>query len=161
LPYQNPEQLALIWGKLPAHVSGDVGASAPEFVDYRDQNLVFSSVAAYTSSSFNLSGVGEPERIVGTFVSASLFPLLDVQPALGRAFLNEEDRPGHDRVAILSHGLWRRRFPGDSAVIGRSVSLDGQSHTIIGGGPAGVRFPDDGSGNRETIAFAAQLFSDT
>src|SRR5262245_65894174 len=143
LPYQNPEQLALIWGKLPAHVSGNLGASAPEFADYRDQNLVFSSVAAYTSSSFNLSGVSEPERIVGTLVSASLFPLLDVRPALGRAFLNEEDRPGHDRVVILSHGLWRRRFAGDSAVIGRGGRLDGPSNPIIGEAPPGVRFPDD------------------
>ncbi len=87
LPYQNPEQLALIWGKLPAHVSGNVGASAPEFADYRDQNLVFSSVAAYTSSSFNLSGVGEPERIVGIFVSASLFPLFDVKPTDPMTFI--------------------------------------------------------------------------
>jgi putative ABC transport system permease protein len=160
LPYQNPEQLALIWGKLPAHVSGNVGASAPEFADYRDQNLVFSSVAAYTSSSFNLSGVGEPERIVGTFVSASLFPLLDVQPALGRAFLNEEDRPGHDRVVILSHGLWRRRFAGDSAVIGRSVTLDGQSHTIIGVAPVGFRFPDDETEIWKPIAFTAEDLSE-
>ena len=160
LPYQNPEQLALIWGKLPAAVSGNVGASAPEFADYRDQNLVFSSVAAYTSSSFNLSGVGEPERIVGTLVSASLFPLLDVQPALGRAFLNEEDRPGHDRVVILSHGLWRRRFAGDSAVIGRSVTLDGQSHTIIGVAPAGFRFPDDETEIWKPIAFTAEDLSE-
>jgi putative ABC transport system permease protein len=160
LPYQNPEQLALIWGKLPAAVSGNVGASAPEFADYRDQNLVFSSVAAYTSSSFNLSGVGEPERIVGTSVSASLFPLLYVQPALGRAFLNEEDRPGHDRVVILSHGLWRRRFAGDSAVIGRSVTLDGQSHTIIGVAPAGFRFPDDETEIWKPIAFTAEDLSE-
>jgi putative ABC transport system permease protein len=160
LPYQNPEQLALIWGKLPTAVSGNVGASAPEFADYRDQNLVFSSVAAYTSSSFNLSGVGEPERIVGTFVSASLFPLLDVQPALGRAFLNEEDRPGHDRVVILSHGLWLRRFAGDSAVVGRSVTLDGQSHTIIGVAPAGFRFPDDETEIWKPIAFTAVQLSE-
>src|SRR5262245_53486481 len=160
LPYQNPEQLALIWGKLPAHVSGNVGASAPEFADYRDQNLVFSSVAAYTSSSFDLSGVGEPERIVGTFVSASLFPLLDVQPALGRAFLNEEDRPGHDRVVIVSHGLWRRRFAGDPDVIGRSVTLDGQSHTIIGVAPAGFRFPDVDTESWKPIAFTAEDLSE-
>jgi putative ABC transport system permease protein len=160
LPYQNPEQLAMVWGKLPTHVSGNIGASAPEFADYRDQNLVFSSVAAYTSTSFNLSGVGEPERIVGTTVSASLFPLLDVQPALGRAFLNEEDRPGHDRVVILSHGLWRRRFAGDSAVIGRSVTLDGQSHTVIGVAPVGFRFPDDETEIWKPIAFTAENLSE-
>jgi len=153
LPYQNPEQLVMIWGKLPAYVSGNVGASAAEFADYRDQNLVFSSIAAYTSSSFNLTGAGEPERIVGTLVSARLFPLLDVQPALGRAFLNEEDRPGHERVVILSHGLWRRRFAGDSTVVGRSVTLDGQSHTVVGVAPAGFQFPDDEAEIWKPIAF--------
>jgi putative ABC transport system permease protein len=159
LPYRNPEQLAMVWGKMPAHVSGNVGASAPEFAEYRDQNLVFSSIAAYTSSSFSLTGAGEPERIVGTFVSAGLFPLLDVQPSLGRAFLNEEDQPGHDRVVILSHGLWRRRFAGDSTVVGRSVTLDGQSHTVAGVAPAGFRFPDDETEIWKPIAFTAEQLS--
>jgi putative ABC transport system permease protein len=156
LPYQNSEQLVMIWGKLPAHVSGAVGASAPEFVDYQDQNSVFSSIATHTSSSFNLTGVGEPERIVGTLVSAGLFPLLNVQPALGRAFLNEEDQPGHDRVVILSHGLWRRRFAGDSDIVGRSVTLDGQSHAVVGVAPAGFRFPDDETEIWKPIAFTAE-----
>ena len=153
LPYQNPEQLVMIWGKLPAYVPGNIGASAAEFTDYRDQNPVFSSIATYTSSSFNLTGAGEPERIVGTLASASLFPLLNVQPALGRYFLDEEDRPGHDQVVILSHGLWRRRFAGDSAVIGRSVTLDGLSHTIVGVAPAGFQFPDDKTEIWKPIAF--------
>ncbi len=160
LPYQNPDQLVMIWGKLPAYVPGNTGASAAEFADYQDQNLVFSSIAAYTSSSFNLTGVGEPERIVGTFASASLFPLLNVQPVLGRAFLNEEDRPGRDRVVILSHGLWRRRFGSDSAVIGRSVTLDGQSHTVIGVTPAGFQFPDDTTELWKPIAFTAEQLSE-
>src|SRR5262245_676063 len=155
LPYKNPEQMVMIWGKLPAYVSGNVGASAAEFADYWDQNPVFSSIAAYTSSSFNLTGAGEPERIVGTLASASLFPLLNIQPALGRAFLNEEDRPGHDRVVILSHGLWRRRFAGDTAIIGRSVTLDGQSHTIVGVAPAGFQFPDEATEIWKPIAFTA------
>jgi putative ABC transport system permease protein len=160
LPYQNPEQVVMIWGKLPAYVPGNIGASAAEFTDYRDQNPVFSSIAAYTSSSFNLTGAGEPERIVGTLASASLFPLLNVQPALGRAFLNEEDRPGHDQVVILSHGLWRRRFAGDSAVIGRSVTLDGQSHTVVGIAPAGFHFPDDETEIWKPIAFTAVQLSE-
>jgi putative ABC transport system permease protein len=160
LPYQNPEQLVMIWGKLPAYVPGNIGASAAEFTDYRDQNPVFSSIAAYTSSSFNLTGAGEPERIAGTLASASLFPLLNVQPALGRAFLNEEDRPGHDQVVILSHGLWRRRFAGDSAVIGRSVTLDGQSHTVVGIAPAGFHFPDDETEIWKPIAFTAVQLSE-
>jgi putative ABC transport system permease protein len=161
LPFQNPDQLVMIWGKLPAHVSGDIGASAAEFADYRDQNLVFSSIATYTSSSFNLTGAGEPVRIVGTLASTSLFPLLNVQPVLGRAFLDEEDRPGHDRVIILSHGLWRQRFAGDSSVIGRSVTLDGQSHTIIGVAPAGFHFPDDETEIWKPIAFTALQLSET
>jgi putative ABC transport system permease protein len=161
LPYQNPDQLVNIWGQLPAYVSGNVGASAAEFADYRDQNLVFSSIAAYTSSSFNLTGAGEPERIAGTFASASLFPLLDVQPALGRGFLTEEDRPEHDRVVILSHGLWRRRFAGDPTIIGRSVTLDGQRHTIVGVAPAGFQFPDDATEIWKPIAFTAERLSES
>ncbi|HEU0176553.1 MAG TPA: ABC transporter permease [Blastocatellia bacterium] len=160
LPYQNPEQLVMIWGKLPAYVSGNIGASAAEFADYRDQNPAFSSIAAYTSSSFNLTGAGEPERIVGTVASASLFPLLNVRPALGRSFLNEEDRPGHDRVVILSHSLWRRRFAGAASVIGQSVTLDGQSHTIIGVAPAGFQFPDDETELWKPIAFSAEQLSE-
>jgi putative ABC transport system permease protein len=160
LPYQNPEQLVMIWGKLPAYVSGNVGASAAEFADYRDQNPVFSSIAAYTSSSFNLTGAGEPERIVGTVASASLFPLLNVRPVLGRSFLNEEDRPGHDRVIILSHSLWRRRFAADSSVIGQSVTLDGQSHIIVGVAPAWFQFPDDETELWKPIAFSAEQLSE-
>jgi putative ABC transport system permease protein len=150
----------MIWGKLPAYVSGNVGASAAEFADYRDQNPVFSSIAAYTSSSFNLTGAGEPERIVGTLASASLFPLLNVRPVLGRSFLNEEDRQGHERVVILSHSLWRRRFAGDSSVIGQSVTLDGQRHIIIGVAPAGFHFPDDETELWKPIAFSAEQLSE-
>jgi putative ABC transport system permease protein len=160
LPYHNSEQLVMIWGKLPAYVSGNVGASAAEFADYRDQNAAFSSIAAYTSSSFNLTGAGEPERIVGTVTSASLFPLLNVRTVLGRSFLNEEDQPGHDRVVILSHSLWRRRFAGDSSVIGQSVTLDGQSHTIVGVAPAGFQFPDNGTELWKPIAFRAEQLSE-
>ncbi|MGH9934654.1 MAG: ABC transporter permease, partial [Blastocatellia bacterium] len=159
LPFQNPDQLVMIWGKLPAYVPGNIGASAAEFADYRDQNSVFSSVATHTSSSFNLTGVGEPERIVGTLASASLFPLLNVQPTLGRAFLDEEDRPGQDRAVILSHGLWRRRFAGDSAIIGRSVTLNGQNHTVVGVAPAEFQFPDDATEIWKPIAFTAVQLS--
>jgi putative ABC transport system permease protein len=161
LPYQSPEQLVMIWGKLPAYVSGNVGASAPEFADYRDQNSVFSSIAAYTSSDFNLTGVGEPERIVGTLTSASLFSLLRVQPALGRAFYGEEDRPGYDQVVILSYSLWQRRFGGNSAIIGQSVMLNGRSHIIVGVMPAGFKFPNDTTEIWKPIAFdAIQLSED-
>src|SRR5262245_19548225 len=161
LPYPNPDQLVMIWGRLPAYVPGNIGASAAEFADYRDQNRVFSSVATYTASSFNLTGSGEPERIVGSLASASLFPLLNIQPALGRAFLNAEDQPGQDQVVILSHGLWRRRFAGDSAIIGRRVTLDGQSHTIVGVAPAGFQSPDDATEIWKPIAFTPLQLSET
>jgi putative ABC transport system permease protein len=160
LPYQNPEQLVMIWGKLPGYVSGNVGASAVEFADYSDQNQVFSSIAAYTSTSFNLTGAGEPERIVSTVASASLFPLLNVRPVLGRSFLNEEDRLGHDRVVILSHSLWLRRFAGSSSIIGQSITLDGQSHTIVGVAPAGFQFPDNETELWKPIAFSAEQLSE-
>jgi predicted permease len=159
LPYQSPEQLVVIWARLPQAVSGNVGASAGEFADYRDQNKVFSSVAAFTSESFNLTGAGEPERIIGTLTSASLFTLLNVQPALGRAFLDEEDKPGRDRVVILSNGLWQRRFAGNSAVLGQAIMLNGQSHTIVGVMPPDFQFSGGATDLWKPIAFTAEQVS--
>jgi len=140
LPYQNADQLVMIWGKLPGHGVDQMGASAPEFMDYREQTQAFEHIAAYYSTSFNLTGGAEPERITATLVSASLFPALGVRPALGRDFLPEEDQHGRGQVAILSHGLWQRRFGSDPAIIGQALTLNGQPYAVIGIMPAGFQF---------------------
>jgi putative ABC transport system permease protein len=90
-----------------------------------------------------LTEAGEPEQLQGTCVTPNLFPLLGVRPALGRNFLQEENQAGHDRVAIVSHGLWRRRFAADPNLVGRAIRLNGENHVVIGVMPQGAQFPFD------------------
>src|SRR5947207_6756146 len=99
-------------------------------------------MSSYHTSDFTLTGAGEPQRLQGAVVNADLFPLLGVQPALGRAFRPEEDKPSETgRVALLSHNLWRRQFNADANVVGRALTLNGNSYTVIGVMPAGFQFP--------------------
>ena len=107
-------------------------SSLPDFVDWREQSRSFERIAAATSRTFNLTGIGEAERLNCWAVTADLFPLLSIRPAFGRVFLPEEDRPGASRVAILSHDLWRRRFGSNPDMVGRPITLNGQDHTVVG-----------------------------
>jgi len=106
--------------------------SPPDFNDWRSHNKSFEDLALFFTRSYNLTGGGEPERVSSLHASASLFPVLGVRPALGRTFLPEEDRAAADRVAILSYGLWQRRFGGDPGIVGQTVALDGQTFTVVG-----------------------------
>src|SRR6266404_4271298 len=115
--------------------------SYPDFVDWRAQNSVFERVAVYTNQSVKtLTDGEEATHVQGEAVSADLFPLLGVQPMLGRTFLPNEDEPGN-RVVILGHDLWQRRFGGDRGIIGRTVTLDGQPFQVIGVMPPRLAFP--------------------
>src|SRR5256714_11043325 len=106
LPYKAPERLVMVWEENSKQGYPQDTPAAANYVDWRDQNHVFAAMAAITEISFNLTGIGDPERIDGQRVSASLFPLLGVEPQLGRAFRPEEDKPGANQVVIMSHGLW-------------------------------------------------------
>jgi len=140
LPYKNPGRLVMLWEEA-THLGFPKNTPSPaNFIDWRAQNTVFEAMAAMVERSFNLTGVGEPERFDGRRVSANLFDLLGVQPQLGRAFRAEEDKPG-SRVVILSNGLWQQRFGGDPRVIGQTVSLNGESYTVIGVMPGSFQFP--------------------
>ncbi|MBO0725779.1 MAG: ABC transporter permease [Blastocatellia bacterium] len=141
LPYEKPERLALIWEKFSSWRLEQVPISASEFADYRNQTQSFSSLAAFDTADFNLTGGDLPERAPGAEVSASLFPLLGVKPQLGRAFSTEENEPGHDDVVLLSHGLWRRGFGADPGIIGRILALNGRSYKVIGVMPPSFQFP--------------------
>ncbi|MGH9934665.1 MAG: ABC transporter permease, partial [Blastocatellia bacterium] len=141
LRYSAPDRLAQVWQNFPQSGANQVTISAPEFLDYKDQNRVFERMAAFRPQGFTLTSGGEPERILGARVSADLFPLLGVAPALGRAFLPEEDQLGGPRAVILSHGFWQRRFGSDTALIGKSLTLDGESFTVVGVMPPGFQFP--------------------
>jgi hypothetical protein len=142
LPYPNAGRLVSVKRVDPR--GGNVGGtiSYPNFTDFRDQTPGLQHAAAYSGSYAWLGGGEEPERIEGVYASAGLFPTLGVGPALGRAYAEEEDRPGAPLVAVISHGLWRRRFGSDPGVIGREILLDGDKTTVIGVMPSDRRRPN-------------------
>jgi putative ABC transport system permease protein len=143
LPYPNPDELVAISLTVPTLQTRfpTLAMRPADFEEFRRSNRVFSEIAAIRDRNFNLTGRGEPERLYGARVSANLFSLLGVQPALGRAFLPGEDAAGRDSVAVISHDLWIRRFGGDPDVINRPLSLDGQPHLVAGVMPRGFLFP--------------------
>src|SRR5213595_2966543 len=140
LPYKNPGQLIMLWENA-THLGFPKDTPSPaNFLDWRAQNTVFTVIAAMAQKNFNLTGVGEPERLDGRRVSANMFDVLGVQPRLGRGFLSQEDTPG-THVVILSHGLWQRRFGSDPRIIGSAVNLNGESYSVIGVMPPGINVP--------------------
>jgi putative ABC transport system permease protein len=141
LPYEAPDRLVYVWDSNPTAGFPRFASSPPNFADWRQQQQSFEYLAAFLGWSFNLTGRGEPERLQGARVSAEMFPLLGVKPLLGRTFSPEEDKAGKNRVALLSQALWRRRFAEDRNVIGQSITLNGESYTIIGVIPPGFRVP--------------------
>ncbi len=140
LPYQNPDRLVMVWEEATHLGFPKNTPSAANFVDWRDQNTVFEGMSAIAERSFNLTGVGEPERFDGRRVSANLFDLLGAKPELGRSFRTEEDRPG-SRVVILSYGMWQRRFGSDPGIVGKPLNLNGESYTVLGVMPRSFQFP--------------------
>ena len=146
LPYPQPGDLVQIWNTYPPQAPR-AGLSPGDYADWRQQNASFSEMGGYAhiSQGFNLTGEGEPQRVLGSYASAGLFPLLGIHLAAGHYFVEEEDRAGSSPVVILSHHLWQSRFGGDAAVIGRTIKLDNQRYTVVGVLPADfrlLRWPD-------------------
>lgn len=142
LPYANPHELVQLTSTLAERNLEGVGFSWPRLLAVRERQTVFSQLAVSAQTGFTITGEGDPEQVQGMQVSHEFFPVLGVQPALGRAFLPEEDRAGGEPVAILSHGLWERRFGARADIIGKPILLDGNPHTIIGVMPQSLsRFP--------------------
>ena len=140
LPLTDPERLALVWEEVPAIGAVHDTPAPGNYSDWKAQNKVFEDMAAFSWQSLNLTGDGEPEKLSAYGVTANAFPLLGVRPAMGRNFLPEEDRPGADKVVILSHGLWQRRYGGEPGILNRQILLDGEQHTVVGVMPAGFQF---------------------
>jgi len=142
LPYPHPEALVYV-----QEILGDYGLNPfawnREFVAWRNQSRTLSPIAAYMDFAANLTGGGEPERIICGMATTSFFSILGVRPAVGRLFLPEEDRPGGPPVVVLSEALWKKRYGGDASVIGRGVSLDGKVYTVVGVLPATFVIPDE------------------
>ncbi len=111
------------------------------YADWRKKMSSFENIGIATASAFNLTGSGQPEQVRGASVSATIFPVLGVQPPLGRAFTEQEDHSGHDQVVILADSLWRRRYQADPTIVGRKILLDGKPHEVVGVLPASFHFP--------------------
>jgi predicted permease len=130
LPFHDPQQLVSMFQEMPNFKNGSI--SYPNFIDWRRMNTTFAGMAAYRSTGFNLSGNGDPERLHGEMVSASFFELLGVNPIMGRTFTADEDRLGANPTAMITEGLWQRKFGGRKDIIGQRMVLDDVGRTIIG-----------------------------
>jgi predicted permease len=140
LPFKNPDQLVMIWENA-THLGFPKNTPSPaNFLDWQRQSTVFTGMAALAQRNFNLTGVGEPERLDGRRVSANLFDILGVRPRLGRGLQPQDDKPG-THVVLLSDGLWQRRFGADPAIVGRAINLNGESFTVVGVMPPGIQLP--------------------
>src|SRR6185369_5850953 len=140
LQFKDPEQLAIIWEDA-AFAGFPQNTPAPaNYFDWKNQNQSFADMAACAEASFNITGGGEPERVMAFSVTSNFFPLFGVQPLIGRGFLPEEDRPGSNRVVVLSHSLWQSRYGGDPQILNREILLNGEKHTIVGVMPASFQF---------------------
>ncbi|HXG64213.1 MAG TPA: ABC transporter permease, partial [Blastocatellia bacterium] len=136
LAFHEADRLVMIWHTYPKINLPQASVAAPAFVDYRDNAQSFESMTAFTGWSVNLTGAGEPERVLGNRVSAGFFPTLKAEAALGRTFLPEEDQPGRNQVVVLSDGFWKRRFAADPDIVGKTLTLDGNGYTVVGVMPA-------------------------
>jgi putative ABC transport system permease protein len=160
LPYKDPERLVLVWEENAKQGYPTDTPTAANFGDWRDQNQLFEGMAAMAPDSFNLTGSGDPERLEGRRVSASFFPLLGVDPHIGRAFTAAEDQPNSGHVVLLSYGLWQRRFGGDAGVVGKTLNLNGAGYTVVGVMPPRFQFPTPDDEVWVPIAFTQEQAAD-
>lgn len=142
IPYPNAERLVLVWLSRQDDPKDRNIVSAPNYWDWERQNDVFERMAILDSAGkgYSLAGAGEPERVSGVRVSAGFFEVLGVQARLGRTFLPEEEQPGKHQVVVLSDSLWRSRYNGDPNIIGKTVKVDSEAHTVIGVMPPDFAF---------------------
>jgi putative ABC transport system permease protein len=142
MPYKQADELVTIWGQNKARGYTLDLVSVPDYMDWKSQNRVFESMGASTDEMFTLTGAGEPDAIIGYEFSPNFFDVLGVAALLGRTFSPDEDQPGKNHVVVLNYRLWKTRFGGDPGVIGKSITLDGQSYTVIGVMPRSFQYPE-------------------
>ena len=123
LRYAEPDRLVAVYSRDANFATSSI--SYPNFLDWVRDNRSFSSLAAYRSDSFTLTGMGEPERVAADMISANFFPVLGVKPVIGRTFLTEEDQLGATPVVLISEGFWKRRFGSSPEALGKSLMLNG------------------------------------
>jgi putative ABC transport system permease protein len=141
LPFSQADRLVLLWGNFLKINITELRAKTAEYVNYRDDTQSFDQVAGFYTADLNLSREGAPERVAGARVTANLFALLETQAAQGRVFADDENQPGRDSVAVISHGFWQQQLGGAANVIGQQLKLNDLNYTIIGVMPDGFQFP--------------------
>src|SRR5215469_5325649 len=140
LPFHDSGQLVRLYETESA--PGHYPFAGPDFVDWKAQSHSFEDMTLYSwSHSYNLSDQGRAEHVMGTPTEANFFALLGARPLLGRTWAQGEDDPGHDRVAILSFGLWQNHFGADTKIIDRQIDLNNEKYTVVGVMPAGFHYP--------------------
>lgn len=144
LPYEDSDRLVYIWHTAPGMGVDRIGTATGLQTIYASVPTELENLATYRTGSANITGLGDPIRAQAVDASASLFEVLGVQPALGRAYTAEEDLPGAPPVVVISHGLWSSHFASDPNVLGRTIELNGVTHDIIGVMPASFGFPSSG-----------------
>src|SRR5438874_9809320 len=137
LPFPDPDRLVWVWERNPARGIPRNPVSPAGYAAYRDRAGVFSELGASTDWLCNLTGDGPPESIIAYRFSGDFFHMLGVSAQLGRTLGPDDGRAGHAKVVVLADSLWRRRFGGDPHVVGRAVTLDGESYTVVGVMPPG------------------------
>ena len=138
LPFPQAERIALLWQASAEDRTQFNIVSMPNYRDWRERSRSFSSIGLMDSAGrgYSLTSQGEGERVPGLRVTASFFDVLGTRPMLGRTFVQDEETAGRDRVVVLSHGLWTRRYGADAAIVGRTIQIDGQAFSVIGVMPA-------------------------
>jgi predicted permease len=142
LPYPESEGLVGMWHTAPGVGFPQIEQTDATFMNYRDNSRSFDSMALYRTGSRTLTDGGEPEQIEAALVTASLFEVLRLEAVAGRAFSEEEDQPGGEPVAVLSHALWQRRFGSDRSIVGKTLLLDGVDTRVVGVMPEELSFPE-------------------
>jgi putative ABC transport system permease protein len=140
-PLKDPEQIVQLWESKPFPAGFRGSASAANLRDWREQNTVFSGIAALRLPGFALRGKNNPESIPGAAVSANYFSVMGARPFLGRTFAEDEDQENRAAVTVISERLWRARFAADPQILGRTITVDDRPLAIIGVMPASFRFP--------------------
>ncbi len=160
LPFRDPERLLMVWEDATEAGFPRNDLAPGNYAGIQAQNSVFEGMAAVKHVAFNLSSDGEPLKVEARGVTEGFFPLLGVAPQLGRVFQPEEDKPGADHVAVLSHRLWQGRFGRDPGVVGRDIILNGEKYTVIGVMPKGFQFMESYVGLWVPAALTAEDLAD-
>ena len=149
LPYPHPEQLVALRESKANFEFGTIPYLT--FRDWQKNNRTFTSMAVWRGNAFSLTGTGEAEQVFGEFISSDFFPILGTKPLLGRTLAMGEDEIGAAPIALISEGLWRRKFEAERDIVGKGITLDGKSYAIVGVIPASLHFFSAGSTVREVF----------